>query len=64
MMMVLASRVPIKTICILSAQITVKRSLMKIQRNIHEQHAISILHQEELRAEGDRHENTYFLKKW
>ncbi len=56
------SRGPIKTRCIISAQITVKRSLMKIQRNIHGQHMISILNQDELRAEKHRHGNTCFLK--
>jgi hypothetical protein len=35
---------------------------MKIQRNIHGQHAISILNQEELRAKRHRHGNI-FLKK-
>jgi hypothetical protein len=59
---VLALRAPIKTRCIISAQITVKRSLMKIQRNIHGQHAISILNQEELRAKRHRNGNTFFLK--
>jgi hypothetical protein len=58
MMTVIVSRAPTKTRSIISAQITVKRSLMKIHRNIHGQHVISILNLEERRAERHRHGNT------